>query len=93
MVDCGKIKSIIPGYIQHTVSMDDIRSVEEHLCICQGCREYLGSFLEKEDAVRVDKSIPQRKDFSFKEGMLIYAIVGLGLAAVIFSFLLLFRNH
>ena len=93
MVDCSKIKSIIPGYIQHTVSMDDIRSVEEHLCICQSCREYLGSFLEKQDIARADKSVTQRKDFSLKEGMLTYVVVGLGLVAVIFSFLLLFRNH
>ena len=49
-MDCKGIKRIIPDYITHAASEDDVQKVEEHLCICQECRDYLSRLLDKKDS-------------------------------------------
>ncbi|MFH1767619.1 MAG: zf-HC2 domain-containing protein [Candidatus Omnitrophota bacterium] len=73
MADCRKINQIISRYIDHTASSEDIQTVEEHLCVCQVCREKLGKFLDKKEiesvepaAVKPEISPEERKDiFSY----------------------------
>ncbi|MFA7677676.1 MAG: zf-HC2 domain-containing protein [Candidatus Omnitrophota bacterium] len=46
-MECEEIKRIIPRYFQHTATEDEIRQVEEHLCICHDCRATLGELMDK----------------------------------------------
>jgi hypothetical protein len=46
-MDCEEIKKIIPKYFQHSASEEEIREVEEHLCICHDCRTTLGELMDK----------------------------------------------
>jgi len=46
-MDCEEVKKIIPRYFQHTASEEEIKKVEEHLCICHDCRTTLGELMDK----------------------------------------------
>ena len=46
-MDCNKIKEVIPRYFNHTASEEEIKTVEEHLCICHDCRTALGELMDK----------------------------------------------
>lgn len=46
-MDCKDIKQIIPKYFKHTATDDEIKTVEEHLCICHDCRTALGELMDK----------------------------------------------
>ncbi|MDD3297214.1 MAG: zf-HC2 domain-containing protein [Candidatus Omnitrophica bacterium] len=46
-MECEEIKRIIPRYFQHTATEEEIRQVEEHLCICHDCRATLGELMDK----------------------------------------------
>lgn len=48
-MDCQEIKNIIPRYFKHTASEDEIKLVEEHLCICHECRTTLGELMDTMD--------------------------------------------
>ncbi len=45
-MDCEDIKKIIPCYFQHTASEEEIKQVEEHLCVCHDCRAVLGELMD-----------------------------------------------
>jgi len=47
-MDCNKVKEIIPKYFNHTASEEEIKAVEEHLCICHECRTALGELMDKD---------------------------------------------
>ncbi|MEI8350589.1 MAG: zf-HC2 domain-containing protein [Candidatus Omnitrophota bacterium] len=55
---CDEIKEIIPAYIKHTAAEDKIREVEEHLCVCNECREFLGQLMDKPAAIPVQQKVP-----------------------------------
>lgn len=92
-IDCEKIKDIIPRYVNHTASAQDIQSVEEHLCICAVCREHLGGLLDQEK-----EFVPAGPEFSsppvamtrWDKGTMI--IIGIGIVVFIFLFLLLLKG-
>lgn len=46
-MDCDEIKRILPKYFQHQASDDEIKMVEEHLCVCHECRATLGEIMDK----------------------------------------------
>lgn len=46
-LQCNQIEIIIPKYVNHTATASQIQAVEEHLCICQKCRQYLSSLLDE----------------------------------------------
>jgi len=46
-MDCQEIKNIIPRYFQHTASEEEVKAVEEHLCVCHECRLALGELMDK----------------------------------------------
>lgn len=45
-MNCEDIKSFIPSYIKHTATEDQIKYVEEHLCLCNTCRDYLAQTMD-----------------------------------------------
>lgn len=47
MVNCDEIKSLIPGYIKHSVEEEDAKKIEEHLCVCEQCRKHLAVYMDK----------------------------------------------
>jgi len=46
-MECSKIKEVIPKYFNHTASEEEIKTVEEHLCVCHDCRTALGELMDK----------------------------------------------
>ena len=46
-MDCEEIKKIIPRYFQHSATEEEIKKVEEHLCVCHDCRTTLGELMDK----------------------------------------------
>jgi len=58
---CDEIKEIIPAYIKHTAAEDKIREVEEHLCVCNDCREFLGQLMDKPNVTAVQQKVPVEK--------------------------------
>ncbi len=47
-MDCDKVKELIPSYFNHRASEEEVKMVEEHLCICHNCRTLLGELMDKE---------------------------------------------
>lgn|GEM_PF-1182281 len=66
-MDCKRVKEIIPDYVNHSASQQDIQSVEEHLCICQMCRAYLSSFLDKEELFIKEAETPKEETVAKQE--------------------------
>lgn len=54
-MDCEGIKNLMPDYIRHTASPEDTTKVEEHLCICNNCRETLAKIMDKEDILSTNE--------------------------------------
>jgi len=46
-MDCEGIKKIIPAYIKHTAPKEEQAAVEEHLCVCNDCRKFLGQLMDE----------------------------------------------
>ncbi|MBU2473386.1 MAG: zf-HC2 domain-containing protein [Candidatus Omnitrophica bacterium] len=46
-MDCQEIKEVIPKYFNHTATDEEIKLVEEHLCVCHDCRSTLGELMDK----------------------------------------------
>jgi predicted anti-sigma-YlaC factor YlaD len=46
-MECTQIKKNIPKYVNHVASAEEVQQVEEHLCTCDQCRDYLGELLEE----------------------------------------------
>ena len=59
-MECEEIKKIIPRYFQHTASEEEIKKVEEHLCVCHDCRTTLGELMDK--LSEPDSSEVQKED-------------------------------
>ncbi|MBU1121133.1 MAG: zf-HC2 domain-containing protein [Candidatus Omnitrophota bacterium] len=58
-MSCEEIKKLIPAYIKHLAPPEEIKKVEEHLCVCNGCRKYLSTFLDKEETFKENIEHPQ----------------------------------
>ena len=46
-MDCKEIEKTLPKYFNHTASEEEIKSVEEHLCVCHKCRVALGKLMDQ----------------------------------------------
>ncbi|MFH1875407.1 MAG: zf-HC2 domain-containing protein [Candidatus Omnitrophota bacterium] len=57
-MNCEEVKAIIPAYINHSASEKDIGSVEEHLCICNDCRQFLSQTIDKQPHYPPPKETP-----------------------------------
>lgn len=47
LMECDSIKAIAPGYINHSATETEISAVEEHLCVCNECRQFLSQLMDK----------------------------------------------
>jgi len=95
-MSCEEIKTIIPLYIKHTATDEDIAKVEEHLCVCETCRQYLAQLMDKPSAIPVTipqqtetlPEIPIRKDSNLLE----YIMLGIGVIVLLFVVFLLVKG-
>lgn len=46
-MDCARVREIIPGYIRHTLLAEESVSIEEHLCVCNDCRNFLAKTMDE----------------------------------------------
>jgi predicted anti-sigma-YlaC factor YlaD len=107
IMDCDNIKAIAPGYINHTATETEISAVEEHLCICNDCRQYLGTLMDnppEQHKPAVQKEIKQEtpsvspvletkeKRQASSFGILEYAILGISIIVCIFFIYLLIKK-
>ncbi|MFA6281922.1 MAG: zf-HC2 domain-containing protein [Candidatus Omnitrophota bacterium] len=92
-MNCEEIKTIIPAYIKHTATEDQILQVEEHLCICNECREFLGQTMDRPNLTIEEKKetlpeIPTKNESNLLE----YIMVAIGLGILVFFLFLLFKR-
>jgi len=91
-MNCEEIKTIIPAYIKHTATEDEILKVEEHLCVCNECREFLGQTMDRPNLTEEKREtlpeIPIKNDSNLLE----YAMVVIGLGILLFFLFLLFKH-
>lgn len=89
-MDCAQIKQIIPTYVNHTASQDQINDVEEHLCVCDSCRQHLQKVMDKDTIL-----VPQKKAAASSDknmGSFEYLVVGVGVVILLFFVYLLMRR-
>ncbi|MCK9614580.1 MAG: zf-HC2 domain-containing protein [Candidatus Omnitrophica bacterium] len=92
-MNCEEIKIIIPSYIKHTATDQDISKVEEHLCICDSCRQHLAQLMNKPSAIPMPQKetlpeIPMKKDTNILE----YVMLGIGVVVLLFVVFLLIKG-
>jgi hypothetical protein len=85
-MDCEKIKEIIPRYIQHSATQEEIETIEEHLCICHNCRMSLSKAMDKKTTSQTT-SLSSEKGEKKRIDFLEYLTLILG---IIFIFIFLF---
>ncbi len=92
-MDCEKIREIIPQYVNHSSSEENTQLIEEHLCICEGCREYLGNLLDKKDTYHPKDSLEVDTKEAKDKRIDLFTITVLiaGILIVFFSLYLIFR--
>lgn len=96
-VSCDIIKDLLPLYAENMVSDDSRAMVEEHLCECQDCKEWLSNLRQLQTAPAVpadtDTSSIQRVGNAIKKRRWT-AVAFAALLALTVSFgLYLFMNH
>ncbi|MCM8786554.1 MAG: zf-HC2 domain-containing protein [Candidatus Omnitrophica bacterium] len=92
-MDCSEVRKIIPEYVNHTITEDRTTEVEEHLCICNDCRQFLNNFIDNPSKSPTSKptscSEPaSKKVFSFFD----YIILAIGLGVFLFFIYLILRK-
>jgi len=92
-MSCEEIKTIIPSYIKHTATDQDISKVEEHLCICDSCRQHLAQLMDRPNTIPAPQQetlpeIPIKSDVN----MLEYLILGIGVIVLLFVVFLLIKG-
>jgi hypothetical protein len=60
-MSCEEIKKLLTKYVQHTANEEEIKKVEEHLCVCHDCRTSLGQLMDKLDESE-DAKISKNED-------------------------------
>ncbi|UCG35592.1 MAG: zf-HC2 domain-containing protein [Candidatus Omnitrophota bacterium] len=78
-MDCVDLKKILPNYVLHIAPEDEMRQVEEHLCVCEACRRRLSSYMDESEDVSERVGAIPRKDSRIFE----YAVVAIGLTTFI----------
>ncbi len=86
-MECEEFKTLAVNYISHRLSEDLVQQVEEHLCICENCRDYLAKIMEKreEDIPSSQVSATEVNTSNFTYIILVLGI--LIVAGVVFLFI------
>ncbi len=103
-MECSEVKRIASLYIQHKLPFELTEKIEEHLCVCQGCRKYIGDILENTKEEFSDRTLQPEveKEKDFKKGtkkerkkdrILSWSIVGIAILISLFLFYLLFTSN
>lgn len=61
-MECEDIKVIIPAYVAHTASSEEAAAVEEHLCVCNECRQHLTLVMDSAPAAAGASAAPDDDD-------------------------------
>lgn len=96
-MNCEEVKAIIPGYINHTASEAQIDAIEEHLCVCNDCRQFLGHAIDKPHIPvkeKVETAQTEAPIATKKQGIGIweYIVLGIGFAVLVFFIYLFFKG-
>ena len=88
-MDCEDIKKILHNYVLHIAPEDEMRQVEEHLCVCEACRRRLSSHMEENEgmAEKVETIVPKKNS-----GMFEFALVGIGLITFMYCLFLFLQR-
>lgn len=46
---CEELRKDFPLYLRHQLSQKQVGILEEHLCICEECRNFLGNLLDNKE--------------------------------------------
>jgi predicted anti-sigma-YlaC factor YlaD len=98
-MNCEETKAAIPSYINHTASETQVGSIEEHLCICNDCRQFLSQAIdnkprvapvkEKIDTTQTETPVAAKK---LGIGLWEYIVLGIGVAVLVFFIYLFFKG-
>lgn len=91
-MNCEEIKTIIPAYIKHTATEDEMLKVEEHLCVCNQCREFLGQTMDRPNLTEEKRETLPEIPINNNSNLLEYALVIIGLGILLFFLFLLFKR-
>jgi len=82
-MECEEFRKLAPSYVNHQLPQEKIQEIEEHLCICESCRNYLGKILDlpEKPAEKSEEELLKKNDNFFN-----YII--LTIAFLLFIFLL-----
>ncbi|OQX79165.1 MAG: hypothetical protein B6D56_07690 [Candidatus Omnitrophica bacterium 4484_70.1] len=103
-MECSEVKKIAFSYIQHKLPSELTEKIEEHLCVCQDCRKYIGDILENTNEEFSDRTsqddVGEGKEFKKETGeegkkdkILSWIIVGIATSISLFLFYLLFTSN
>jgi len=96
-MDCKDIQSILPAYIKHTASEQELKDVETHLCICQKCRQLLHDHIaqsqdqnsaQTEEQKQTTAIVKKKKKINVFE----YIVLTIGIAVLGISLYFLIRS-
>ncbi|MCM8830649.1 MAG: zf-HC2 domain-containing protein [Candidatus Omnitrophica bacterium] len=94
-MDCSEVRKIIPEYVSHAISEEETTKVEEHLCICDACRQFLNKLIDNPSKSAISKPIPSEeptnkklKLFSFFD----YVILAIGVVVLLFFIYLILKG-
>ena len=103
-MNCEETKATIPSYINHTASETEVGSIEEHLCICNDCRQFLSQVIDNKPPLRAT-AVKEKIDTTQqaqdqvpvaikKQGIGIweYIVLGIGVAVLFFFIYLFFKG-
>jgi len=86
-MDCEKIRENFSGYINHSIPQNLAQIIEEHLCICEDCRNKLNQLLNEE----IDYQAPSSHYKKDTYNLVTYLILGIGIILVIYLVFLLVK--
>ncbi len=84
-MECDEFRELASSYVNHQLPQEKIQEIEEHLCICESCRNYLGKILDSPEE-SITEVLEEKKSPEEKNKIFIYVI--LAIAFLLFIFLL-----
>ncbi len=57
-MECPELRKDFPFYVRHQLSEEKVQILEEHLCVCQECRDFLSNLLDHKELL--NEPLPQQ---------------------------------